>query len=466
MQSTNNHLPARTLQEIAAQTSLEPLQSGDPRYVDMASGRGTRELRKMRVCVESYDAQENRYAKIAFTGHRGCGKSTELLRLEHDLAPRFTCLHLYVDENLIRDCDYTDLMLWMTDALVRRFAEEKWPLRQKLVDDVVNWFAERTLEDIKQVKSEITSEVEAEAQAKWGLFGTSLKILARIKARMQGNIEKRSVMRHTLQNYSRDLVDRVNSLLDDAQNALEKEGKSPDLLVVQDNLDRLPVDVGRRLFFDHGDLLKQLRVHVIFTVPIAMLLAPWDIGKVFENAFTMPMVKVHNRDNSVHPDGIDALLRLIAARVDLAAVFSSRDAARLLVNASGGSVRDLLRLLNDAQLEARTDAKSQIDEASAQAAIKNMRIDFERMLLPIEAYFPILRRLHATKVSWQLPDQSPDARAVDSQKEYFSRLLFNGTVLEYNGDQNWYDVHPIVQQIEAFRNASDKPSAADGGSQA
>ncbi|MCW5700869.1 MAG: hypothetical protein KIT00_13625, partial [Rhodospirillales bacterium] len=266
--------PATTLQEVAAQMSLEPLPSGDPRYVDMGDSRGSRDLQKMRNCLLGYDASQNRYAKVAFTGHRGSGKSTELLRLEHDLADRFACLHLYVDENLIRDCDYTDLLLWMTDAVVRYCVDNNLPLSQNVVDDVTDWFAEKSFEDFKTTKAEIVTEVKAEAKAKLGLFGTSLKLLGRIKARLQGNVERRTIIRQTLQNYSSELVDRVNRLLDAAQNALEETGRTPDLLIVQDNLDRLPVEVGRRLFIDHGDLLKQLRTHVIFTVPIAMVMAP------------------------------------------------------------------------------------------------------------------------------------------------------------------------------------------------
>lgn len=443
--------PATTLQEVAAQMSLEPLPSGDPRYVDMGDSRGSRDLQKMRNCLLGYDASQNRYAKVAFTGHRGSGKSTELLRLEHDLADRFACLHLYVDENLIRDCDYTDLLLWMTDAVVRYCVDNNLPLSQNVVDDVTDWFAEKSFEDFKTTKAEIVTEVKAEAKAKLGLFGTSLKLLGRIKARLQGNVERRTIIRQTLQNYSSELVDRVNRLLDAAQNALEETGRTPDLLIVQDNLDRLPVEVGRRLFIDHGDLLKQLRTHVIFTVPIAMVMAPWNIGHVFENDFTMPMVKARDRSGTVFQAGIDALVRLVAARVSVDAVFDAPDVPVMLAEASGGSVRDLLRLLNDAQLEARTDGKPRIDSASAEAAIKNMRIGFERLLLPIEVYFPILIRLHETKVSWLSPGSSPDAAEVKAEKEFFSQLLFNGTVLEYNGDSNWYDVHPIVRKIEAFR---------------
>ncbi len=444
--------PAQTLQEISAQTLQEPLESGDPRYVDVSAGRGTRELRKMRLCIEDHRARDGRYAKIAFTGHRGAGKSTELLRLEHDLSDRFTCLHLFVDENLIRDCDYTDLLLWLVDAVVRRFADDGLPLKQRDVESVVQWFAEKTLEDVSAVKAEIIGEVELEGQAKLGWWVTSLRLLARIKSRIQGNVEQRKVIRQTLQNYSRDLVNRVNTLLDQAQNALEEANKAPDMLIVQDNLDRLPEEVCRRLFFQNGDLLKQLRAHVIFTVPIAMILAPWNIGTVFENRFTMPMIKISNPNNEAYRPGIDALVRLVAARAEVEAVFTSSEIVAFLAAMSGGSVRDLLRLLNYAQLEARTDGKTQIDQASAEAAVKELRIDFERLLIPRHVYFPLLREIHQTKADWDSPEQKADAASVKQQREFFSELLLNGSVLEYNGDRSWYDVHPIVQRIDAFND--------------
>jgi hypothetical protein len=46
-----------------------------------------------------------------------------------------------------------------------------------------------------------------------------------------------------------------------------------------------------------------------------------------------------------------------------------------------------------------------------------------------------------------------DAKAAQSARDFFSQLLFNGSVLEYNGDRNWYDVHPVIREIESFRKA-------------
>jgi hypothetical protein len=231
--------PAQSLTEVAAQATLEPLALGDPRYVDLSAGRATKELRQLRLHLEDQRGRENRFAKVAFSGHRGSGKSTELLRLEHELAGRFFPLHLYVDETLLRDLDYTDLLLWLVDSLTREFASADMPLDRRLVDDVAEWFADVTEEDVTTLKSGLTAEAELEGSAKLGLFAASLKVLARLKSMVSGSLERRETIRRNLQRYSGDLIARVNGLLDNAARALERKGRTPDLLIVQDNLDRL-----------------------------------------------------------------------------------------------------------------------------------------------------------------------------------------------------------------------------------
>jgi hypothetical protein len=206
--------PAQSLTEVAAQATLEPLPLGDPRYVDLSTGRDTKELRQLRLHLEDQRGRENRFAKVAFTGHRGSGKSTELLRLEHELAGRFFPLHLYVDEKLLRDLDYTDLLLWLVDSLTREFANADMPLDRGLVDDVAEWFAEVAEEDVTTLKSGLTAEAEIEGSAKLGLFAASLKIIARLKSMVSGSLERRETIRRKLQHYGSDLIARVNGLLD------------------------------------------------------------------------------------------------------------------------------------------------------------------------------------------------------------------------------------------------------------
>jgi hypothetical protein len=444
--------PATRLEEVAAAVELTPLQSGDSRYVDIAAGRDTDELRHLRICLLDYGAEAGRFARITFTGHRGSGKSTELLRLEHDVRERFTVVHMTADDALLNDYDYTDLFLWIVDALIRQLQKQEIEVSGRLVDQVVDWFAEVTLEEVSSVRKEIEAGATAELRGKLGLFTISAALLARITSMVRGSLDRRTETRKKLQSYSSQLIDHVNRLLRETQHSLKKRGLPPHLLIVVDNLDRLPPETSQRLFFTNGDFLKRLDAHVIYTVPIACVLAPCNIGAVFENQFTLPMVKTRNRDGTEFRPGRAALKRLLAERLDLDAVFK-RGVVHYLIDGCGGSVRDLMRLVNYAQRAARSAGQAKIDLPSAKDATRKMRLDFERLLIPAGVYYPLLARIHNTKRDF-LADATPgDPTEVSRYQRFFSQLLFNGSVLEYNGGASWYDVHPVIQETDAFREA-------------
>ena len=252
--------PARTLQEVAAVMDLRPLEPGDWRYADISKGRRSSALRHLRVRLEDSAAAGDAlgFVKVALTGHRGCGKSTELLRVEHDLAAKFTPLHLYADEQVLGDYDYTYLFLWVVDQLVQHFETQlRLPLHEKLVADVVRWFAEVVTQEDETVRKEIGLTTEAEAGAKFNWFGLRFGLFAKLQSMIRGSHEKRVQIRQTLQRYSTDLVNKVNLLLDDAHDVLARIGRPDQLLLVVDNLDRLTFDVSESLFFQNGDLLNQ-----------------------------------------------------------------------------------------------------------------------------------------------------------------------------------------------------------------
>jgi hypothetical protein len=60
-----------------------PLPAGDERYVDLAAGRGE-EGGAVAKCRECIRLSKTPLVQL-LAGHRGCGKSTELRRLERDL---------------------------------------------------------------------------------------------------------------------------------------------------------------------------------------------------------------------------------------------------------------------------------------------------------------------------------------------------------------------------------------------
>jgi hypothetical protein len=441
------------LDQVAAAFDVQPLKAGDPRYVDMTPGRGSDQLDHLRRCLLEYDERDDRFAKIALTGHRGSGKSTELLHLEDELRDRFTSLHLYAEDGFRRDYDYTYFFLWLAEELAHQFMIDEMPLRTKLVEDVANWFAEVSLEDAQKVKSEVAVEAGASTEGKAGVYWLSVKLLARLKSTVLGSVEHRREIKRRLQNRSSELVEHVNLLLDDARRALREAGRPANLLIVVDNLDRLEPEAIEPLFFRNGDFLKEPRAHLIYTVPIATVVAPNRISLVFEQNFTFPMVKVRDPGGKRSSRGIDALLSLMEHRAEIDAVFTSVRVARDLAELSGGSVRDLMRLIQYASRVALSGEKSSIDKPSVTLAARILQQEFERMLIPGRVYYPLLARVHIAKEDAFELAGDVDPMKVEAYRKFFSELLLNGSVLGYDGGENWYDVHPLIQNVKAFKKA-------------
>jgi hypothetical protein len=83
MNKKNLKLAISIPKAFAAAAPDEALPSGDPRYVELSSCRGGENI------VEDLARQiiwtTEGYLKLLLTGHRGCGKTTELYRLKSGL---------------------------------------------------------------------------------------------------------------------------------------------------------------------------------------------------------------------------------------------------------------------------------------------------------------------------------------------------------------------------------------------
>lgn len=383
--------PAETLAESTQLLKVEPLSYGSKLYQDLNAARGTRELEKLRLHLQNSARTPNAFARIAFVGSRGAGKSTFLLHLEHELerAKVFTPLHIYLDPRLESDCDYSDLLLWMVEEVARVFSEKGHPLDEAELSKVAVWFAERTIEKTTDWKKEIGLETEAKGSGGFSIPGIfSLKLLARLKSMIVGSEVSRKQIRQNLQNYATELRERVNEFFDHARLVLKKNGKPDRLLIVQDNLDRLKRDTARPLFENGGEMLTGLRADLVYTAPLALSLAPYDIRQLFGHVFTMPNVKVRLRTGKAHKEGIDGLVALVGKRLALELIFENEKVVRYVAEKSGGSVRDLIRLLDDGQLEAQVDGKPRVDMKSARTAVNKLRDHFSRLLKPGNVYYP------------------------------------------------------------------------------
>jgi hypothetical protein len=267
-----------------------------------------------------------------------------------------------------------------------------------------------------------------------------VKLLAQIK----GSDKQKTTIRQTLEKDISRLKADINLLLRDAYVKLQK--KYPDykgLLIIFDNLDRISPKVADHLFFEYAAQLQELHCTIIYTVPISVLCSPKNPLSLFDgNPHIVPMVNIYQFDRNVrdlnyNQIGLDTIASSIEKRVNVDAVFGSRAELLELAKASGGNVRQLMQMMRSACLTARTKNHPKILAEDVIYAIKEQQFSFER-LIPNDHY-PLLAQVYLNK---------------DVSKDDIGQLmLFNTSVLEYNGDNRWNYPNPVVMQNEFFQKA-------------
>ncbi|MEH2372102.1 TPR end-of-group domain-containing protein [Nostoc sp.] len=198
---------------------FDPLPAGDPKYVDCQDVRGDADIEqelgnRMRL-ADTNTCQ-------LYSGHRGAGKSTELLKLKKYLENRqFSVVYFAADEEDIdsEDAQYTDILLACTRRLLKDLKEIASP------DSILNWLKSRweDLKDLAQTPIEFES-LEVEAQ---------LAQFAKLTANLRAVPELRQKIPQRIDPYTVTLIEVLNEFLLDAKKNLPT-GKTQ-LAVIVDN---------------------------------------------------------------------------------------------------------------------------------------------------------------------------------------------------------------------------------------
>ena len=416
-----------------------PLPAGDPQYVDCREVRGDGDIiedlgRKIKL--------SQRMTCQLYAGHRGAGKSTELLRLQEYLQNQ-GCFVVYfaADEQDINpeDTEYTDILLACTRHLLEslRNANSK-PLR--------DWMRDRW-EDLKDLA---LTEVSFETLS----LESQIAQFAKLTANVRTVPSLRQKIRDKINPHTTTLIDALNEFIRDAKKNLPD--KSSQLAVIADNLDRIvPFSQdGKRsnldeIFLDRTEQLKALDCHVIYTIPISMVYSnrATELINNYNDPQVLPMIMVQNPDGSTNEAGLAKIKELIEKRVKQVnpnqsletGLFDSRETLERLCLMSGGHVRNLLLMMQEAIT--RTEDLP-ITAKAAQRAITQARDVYRRT--PEEGEWQILAKVSQTQ------------RILNDEQH--RNLLFSRCILEYRyydeeGEmQPWYDVHPLIKGIKQFKD--------------
>ncbi|MDZ8185493.1 MAG: AAA family ATPase [Nostoc sp. ChiSLP02] len=444
-----NHQRANTLRDAFQVCNVEPLEGEDIEryYVDLSAVRKTPAIEEVSNILDFQNPAD--FRTILFTGHRGCGKSTELKRIQKQWEQQYHVIYLEVNEETdINDARYTDLYLIVIKQVEFELRKLGLKFDTQLLENFESWFKDITKETEESVERSVSIQGEATLKPEAPFIA---KLMVKLLAQIKGSDKQKTTIRQTLEKDLSRLKADINLLLGDAYVKLRRKfPQYKGLLIIFDNMDRVPPNIAEHLFFDYAAQLQELDCTIIYTVPISVLCSPKNPLNQFDGSpHIVPMVNIYEfeRDRchlNYNQTGLEAVASIIGKRVDIDAVFESHQELLDLAKASGGHVRQLMQMIQTACLSASTRKRSKILAEDVIYAVKQQQFSFERFI-PDEHY-PFLAQVCITKNV--------------SKDDIGQLMLFNTSVLEYNGDKRWNYPNPVVKQNEFFQKAIESALAA------
>jgi hypothetical protein len=239
-------------------------------YIDFSSVRGGKIIEELKDNITFFSPDDP--TCVLFTGHIGCGKSTELLRLKTELEQEgFHVVYFESREDLeMADVDIGDVML----AIARRVSQGL----DKIVLEEPSRLKELLQGAVKVLNSDVTGmKLKLPGVGDVGITSDKDKFslylgIGEITTRAKSDATLREKLNQYLGPQKTKLLEAINKeLLEPAIASLKQQGKKG-LVVIVDNLDRIDNRQkawGRPqqeyLFVDQGEYLTKLHCHLVYT---------------------------------------------------------------------------------------------------------------------------------------------------------------------------------------------------------
>jgi len=444
---------ATRLAEIdAAVNKFMPVTPDHPFYVDFKDLRGDFQERKvMKILNVSmnvegryyFDYQTNPYNRtmLFLAGMRGSGKTSELAKYAKLLhSPEcFFVVTCNVDEELDMDnVQYMDVLIFQLEKLLSMASEHKLKLDKGILDSMQKWFEERVKEINTSLKAEGSAEIELGGETTFaGLFAKMLGLTARIKMGLSGSRERAETIRTNFKNRFLDFSSKFNIFIEQAAEQLRKQDIAQEILFIVDGLEKtMSADVRRKIILEESNRIRQIKANTIFTLPIELMKEEQRIRN-FSEIITFPFIKVKERKGKFVEPALEKFREFVVKRVD-ASLFDDLASIDLAIANSGGSPRQLLRIIEHANLNA-DEAFGKITHGNMEAAIETLGNNIARYLEPED--FQLLKKLKG-----DLDAGHPIG--FDSQ---IQALLEKEVIFEYN-DGTYKCVNPLLERSKLYKH--------------
>jgi DNA polymerase III delta prime subunit len=304
-----------------------------------------------------------------------------------------------------------DLYFILINKLIRElYAEEIGFDEAEFAEIAEDWVKERNVaEEIKE-KSGLETGAGVEAGFSfWKIFSAK----GFLKTFYGYDNTTTETIRKSINRNPDKLVQRLNTALAGVRQEIAKANKGKDILFIIDDFEKTRPDVYNQVFLQDPKFILEMRAHLICCVPIQTFynIQNQPAADLFRVSY-LPMVRLE-KDNG-------QFVKIITHRVD--PMLFKPGILPQIVQLSGGSPRQLLRIVNQCLLDTDTKVSQEIlDETSRRLAVERLR--------PLSnKHREILRKKNFDDVSPELLE-----------------LLYTMNVVEYNGDDIIRKINPLLE---------------------
>ena len=481
---------ARTLDDVYLTLSPEPLLRPEEMrqwYRDLNAVRGGGATRRMALGFQRVKKSGGLPYKAFLMGHSGSGKSTEITRLLQQVGDRFQPLRFSAVQELdpVSFRPFDVLLLTMIRVVeATALPEEQGGAGQRLPDtrlrELREWFSQETHKEVR--RTQIAAEAGAGIDGKDSLLGQVLGLFAKVKAEARYATDRSvEVVEYRLHRLG-DLIELANRVLDDCNSLLrEATRRRKEWLIVWEDFDKpgFAKDKVEDLFLTYANLWREIRCHLIITLPITLgwSAAASRLSLPDQQTFSILDIPVYRRDRSDHPKGQKALEQLLTARI-APELFAEGEMRRVMI-ASGGNVRDLFALVSRAADNTLLDEEERLETAAGnhEAGVGSLEEGTSRVIEPQHVDEAIgwlrtryERRLGANEFD---DDAIPYQEKVDRMVAIYRGepkasvpdsclySLFRARAVQEFNSERWLGLHPLA--VDILKRQAALPQDAEGG---
>jgi hypothetical protein len=418
----------------------KPLDGNDPRYVPLDGTETQPGVRGVDFAADVAQQIQLADAPTAtlFAGFSGSGKTTELKRLAARLERAgYSALFVDADQyfNMALPVDVETFVVSMAGA----FAQAAESI---LAGDLLDRSpAQRVVEFFKSLSIGLD-----ELEVGGDVAGVGVKVVARLRE----SPEFRHKVVEKLRRRPDALYREFDRFVNDGVAQILARKNTKGVVFILDSLEKLRgpsdedakrvFDSVRQLFCVYARVLRFGACHVVYSVPLYLpALVPNVAAQFGGDLRVLPMTKVRERGTRLPVEvGIRALTDVVVRRAsDWRRLLGDDDAAiRKLIDASGGYLRDLFKMIR-AVVVGSDGQPLPASDGVIEGAITKLRKEYSG-IVGFDRDYEWLERVMSGRYDETLPEHRDVPRLLD--------LIDGHMVLAYENGKRWYDVHPLVRE--------------------